>query len=357
MIASDFKLIPYPILQRHEGAILCRLDSLPTTYRKDLLHDPQDRYAFLYYLLFTHWPELLGGKTVEFTAEDLFYNRYYWFLRLTKQYQARHGTDAGFEQQACKMLETAECDLDLEVIQEIEEKVAVEIASNEKEIAVAFSDFSIGEVKRRFGLQLDESGDFFAGVAPVAASALLAETLRENIPLALAIGTEKARSELIIAPVLVAIRRQLANAISLFSGVEWSVDPAQGLRGTCDFLLSLSPEQFDIEAPVIAVVEAKKEDMGLGIGQCLAEMVAARIFNQQRQNSISTIYGVVTTGNVWKFLRLRETIAFVDVTEYYIKEVERIIGILLSMFKDSGLPVNDERSLSKRDGHSRQVSS
>ena len=278
MIASEFKLIPLRILHQHEDAILRGLDSLPTMYRKDLLDDPQSRYPYLYYLLFTHWPQLPNGKTAEFTVEDLFYNRYYWFLRVAELHQARHGFDAGFEQQAMQMVETAACHLDLELVVEIEQKVTAEIATNEKEIAVAFSDFTIGEVKRRFGLQLDESADFFAGVAPVAASSLLAETLREGIPLALAIGTEKARSELIIAPVLVEIRRQLAHAISLFSGVEWNVDPSQGLRGVCDFLLSLSPEQLDIEAPVMAVVEAKKEDMGMGIGQCLAEMVAGAHF-------------------------------------------------------------------------------
>lgn len=337
MITSELKLIPLTRLHRHEDFILRGLDSLPTTYRKDMLDDPPCRYAFLYYLLFTHWPQLLNGMAAEISAEGLFYNGYYWFQRLAREYQARYGFDAGFEQQAVKMVEAAPCRVDDEVLVEIEQKVAAEIATNEKEIAVAFSDFSIGEVKRRFGLQLDESGDFFAGVAPVVGSALLAETLREGIPLALAIGTEKARSELIIAPVLVEIRRQLGHRISLFSGVEWTVDPAQGLRGVCDFLLSRSPEQLDIEAPVVTVVEAKKEDMALGIGQCLAEMVAARIFNQRRQNPISTIYGVVTTGNVWKFLRLLETTAFVDVTEYHIKEVERILGILLSMFKDGGV--------------------
>jgi hypothetical protein len=336
MIASEFRLIPLPILQKHEQTILARLDSLPITYRKDLLRDARYRYPYLYYLLFTHWPALSNGTTAEVTADDLFYNRYYWFLRLAKQYEAGHGFDAGLGQQAVQLLEQAAGHFDLEVVREIEGKVAAEMATNEKEIAVAFSDFSIGEVKRRFGLQLDESGDFFANVGPVNVSPWLAETLREGIPLALAVATEKARSELIIAPVLVEVRRQLSKAISLFSGVEWSVDPAQGLRGVCDFLLSLSPEQLDIEAPVVAVVEAKKEDMSSGIGQCLAQMVAARIFNQQRQNPISTIYGVVTTGNVWKFLRLWESTAYVDVGEYYIKEVERIVGILVSMFKGSG---------------------
>jgi hypothetical protein len=334
MIASQFNLIPLPILERREDAVLRRLDSLPTIARKDLLRDPQYRYCYLYFLLLSHWPQLVRNQG-QFTPEDLFYNAYYWLLRLSKEYQREHGFDAGFEQQAAQMLATADFGLDPELVREIEDRVAAEIATNDKEIPVAFSDFSIGEVKRRFAVHLDEAGDFFANVAPVAASSLLAETLRENVPLALAIGTEKARSELIIAPVLVEVRRQLAHAISLFSGVEWNVDPAQGLRGVCDFWLSLSPEQFDIEAPVVAIVEAKKEDMGLGMGQCLAEMVAARIFSLRRQNPILTIYGVVTTGNVWRFLRLVEDTAFVDATEYHIKEIERIIGILLSMLKDS----------------------
>src|SRR5262245_13300460 len=338
MIASEFRLTPLTILQTLEDAVLRGLQSSPISYRHDLMDDPQVRYPFLYYVLFAHRPELLKDKAPAVTAEELFYNAYYWFLRLTKQREEKHGLDAGIEQQAFQMLEGAACEVDLDLVHELEATVAAEIATNEKEIAVAFSDFSVGEVKRRFGLQLDESEDFFAGVAPVAATSLLAETLREGIPLALAIGTEKARSELIIAPVLLEIRRQLGNAISLFSGVEWTVDPSQGLRGVCDFLLSLSPEQLDIEAPVVAIVEAKKEDMGIGIGQCLAEMVAARFFNQQRQNSIATIYGVVTTGNLWKFLRLVGATAYVDAAEYHIKEVERIVGILLSIFNGLGVP-------------------
>lgn len=331
MIASEINLVPLADLTRHESAVLGALDKLPIAYRRDLLHAPEDRYPFLYYLLFTHFPNLVGGH--DHSAEDLFYNRYYWFQRLAKQREARLAGDAGLKRHAAALLESAGCDFDLELLDEIDRKVTAELATNEKEIAVAFSDFSIAEVKRRFGIQLDESGDFFAAATPVTPGALLAENLREGIPLALAIGTEKARSELIIAPILVEVRRQLAHAVSLFSGVEWNVDPAQGLRGVCDFLLSLSPEQLDIEAPVITIVEAKKEDMTIGIGQCLAEMVAARIFNERRGQPISTVFGVVTTGNIWKFLRLHENTAFVDVTEYHIKEVERVLGILLSMVR------------------------
>jgi hypothetical protein len=100
--------------------------------------------------------------------------------------------------------------------------------------------------------------------------------------------------------------------------------------------MGMSPEQLTIEAPVLAIVEVKKEDTLAGIGQCLAEMVAARVFNKQCQYHVPTIYGVVTTGSTWRFLRLAESTAYLDVTEYHIKEVERIVGIIVSMFTSSG---------------------
>jgi hypothetical protein len=39
----------------------------------------------------------------------------------------------------------------------------------------------------------------------------------------------------------------------------------------------------------------------------------------------------VTTGNIWKFLRLEGDEATVDQPEYHIKEVGRIVGILKAM--------------------------
>jgi heterodisulfide reductase subunit B len=110
------------------------------------------------------------------------------------------------------------------------------------------------------------------------------------------------------------------------------------LRGTCDYILSLSLEQLTVEAPVVVVVEAKNENIKQGINQCIAEMVAAQLFNQERHNAIETVYGVVTTGSAWKFLRLVGTIVYIDWAEYYIKEVERIVGILVAMLREAQSP-------------------
>lgn len=131
------------------------------------------------------------------------------------------------------------------------------------------------------------------------------------------------------------MRRQFQKRISLFSGIEFNVDIERGLRGVCDYLLSLSPLQLTIQAPVIAVVEAKNENIKAGLGQCVAEMLAAQQFNQERDNPIRDIYGVVTTGSNWRFLRLRETTVVVDSTEYQISAVEQIVGILVGMIREA----------------------
>lgn len=196
---------------------------------------------------------------------------------------------------------------------------------------MAYSNFTIESLKRKFQLTINEAGDFFADAEPVAISHLLAETLKENIPLALSISTEKARSEMIIAPVLIELRRLLKHQISLFSGIEFNVDKELDLHGVCDYLISLSGEQLTVSAPVIALVEAKNENIKAGIAQCVAEMLAARLFNEQQNNRIDTIFGVVTTGSNWKFIRLHKTTVYIDETEYYIKEADKIIAILLKM--------------------------
>lgn len=198
---------------------------------------------------------------------------------------------------------------------------------------MAYNEFSLDLLKQRFGLQINEGIDIFSGVPAVPVSDLLSETIREGVPLALAISTEKARSELIITPILLEVRRQLGQRISFFSGVEFTVDSERGLKGICDYLLSLSTEQLTIEAPVVAIVEAKNENIKQGISQCIAELVAAQLFNRQHNNPIDVIYGAVTTGSNWKFLRLVETTVTVDLTEYYIHEVEKIIAILVQMIK------------------------
>jgi len=78
-------------------------------------------------------------------------------------------------------------------------------------------------------------------------------------------------------------------------------------------------------------VEAKKEDITGGLGQCVAEMVAIRIFNEKEKTLRPAVFGCVTSGNLWRFLKLEENILFIDKTEYYLRDLPRILGILVNI--------------------------
>ena len=146
----------------------------------------------------------------------------------------------------------------------------------------------------------------------------------------MAIGSKKARSELIVSPILVEVLKYLNKQISLFSGIDFNVDSELGLNGFCDFIISRSTQQFFIESPVIALVEAKNDNLKSGLAQCIAEMTAAQIFNQRQGNDIAKIYRVITTGTAWQFLELEGQKVVLDLEEYSVKNLPKILGILIS---------------------------
>ena len=198
---------------------------------------------------------------------------------------------------------------------------------------MAYNKFTMAQLQREYHLEISEQSALFAAVPPAGISDLLRETLRRKTILALRSGSEKARSEYIIAPILSEVYEQMQEQVNLFSGVEFDVDETRGLAGYCDYLFSLPPLQREIQAPVVAIVEAKRENINAGIPQCFAELVAAQIFNAAEERNIETLYGVVTSGEVWKFLRLQGTRAITDTDDYYLDNVEKIVGILLSMLR------------------------
>lgn len=200
---------------------------------------------------------------------------------------------------------------------------------------MSYSEFSLTKVKKQFNLITSETIDLFANIAEVNCGEYLQEILSYNVPLALASNSEKARSEMIITPILIELRKHLQSKISLFSGIDFNVKPELGLNGYCDFILSNSVEQLLVTAPVMMLVEAKNEDLKGGIGQCIAEIIAAQIFNEQENNPISTIYGVVTSGTNWRFLKLTDNLVEIDLSEYYLVNIHKIFGILIDSIRQN----------------------
>jgi len=202
---------------------------------------------------------------------------------------------------------------------------------------MSYEEFNLEQISSNFGLAIEENVELFADIQEVQLDEFFLRYLHNNIPLAVAISTEKAKSEMIIAPILIELRRMLNNQISLFSGVKFNVDSTRGLNGFCDFLISRSRQQSFIKSPVVAIVEAKNDNIKSGYAQCMAEMIAAKIFNEREGKEFENIFGVVTNGNQWKFLKLNKDTIYIDLNDYYIISPEKIMGILISMVKPESI--------------------
>lgn len=194
-----------------------------------------------------------------------------------------------------------------------------------------YQSFTLDTVRARFGLTITQATDHFAAIDPVAPSEFLNALIARHLPLVLGRSNEKPRSELLVAPILVEVREQLERQVALFSGELFNVDRKADLYGYCDFLLSRDPLVLQIEAPVVVVAEAKKEDVTAGTAQCIAGMVAAQKFNDRRGKPTAPLFGVLTSGTNWQFLEINGTEVTFDLREYGLTELPKILGILIYM--------------------------
>ncbi|MBY0512897.1 MAG: hypothetical protein K2P78_03185 [Gemmataceae bacterium] len=194
---------------------------------------------------------------------------------------------------------------------------------------MAYSDFTLTRVLHEFGLTVDTGRDLFSQVVPVPLGPTARQTVEDNTPLAVLMHTEKARSELLVAPVLAELWRRTDHRISLYSGATFNVDSQVGLAGVCDFLIGRAPQLPDVTPPFFVVVEAKRDDIPGSYGQCAAEMVAALRVNREHETGVDTVYGCVTTGSIWRFMKLTGTHLEIDLREYYVHQPDRVFGILL----------------------------
>ncbi|MCU0325195.1 MAG: hypothetical protein MUF45_08070 [Spirosomaceae bacterium] len=188
---------------------------------------------------------------------------------------------------------------------------------------MAYSDFSLADIEREFGIK-NRRKRLFESTHPIESSIKLKETLLEAEELP--VRSEKAKSEWIVVPVLRELRNRNDKYFTIYSGDVLNADETKGLKGECDFILAKDIGSFDINFPIIQVVEAKKNDVEIGVPQCAAQLVGAKIYNQKKGVELSQIYGCVTTGNEWLFMSLTDTI-WIDTKLYYLSDIENILGI------------------------------
>ena len=173
---------------------------------------------------------------------------------------------------------------------------------------MAYTEFTLETVDRILGIA-PQPADLFPGLIPLAVPDWLRDGLARGMQMSMV--SEKARSEFIVVPILLASRELSRNAIAIYSGQRLDVSPDQGLVGECDFILAATPPVPILRAPLVTIVEAKKNDVEGGLGQCVAQMVGARLFNE-KAGKTAPIYGCVTTGETWQFLRLEPTAVSID---------------------------------------------
>ena len=198
---------------------------------------------------------------------------------------------------------------------------------------MAFSDFTLEEVGRTLGVSTREA-DLFPAPRAVPVPAWLRETLDRRTQLSLI--SEKSRSEFIVVPILLASRELSPIPLAIFSGQRLDVDPGLGLVGECDFILAATAPIPPLRAPIATIVEAKKNDIEGGLGQCVSQMVAARMFNEAAGQAGSPVFGCVTTGEVWQFLQLEGANAVIDRRRYYLDNVEGILAAIQEIIARSG---------------------
>ena len=199
---------------------------------------------------------------------------------------------------------------------------------------MAYNNFTLDSVKHQFSLNLIDLP--FCDNLPIAEpQPAFLTIINQWLPLAQRAKSEKAKSELLVSPLLIEARRLVNESVQLFSGEEFNVDRDQGLNGFCDFVFSRSSVPFLIEAPVLMLVEAKRGELDIGLGQCVAEMIAAQIFNRTEGKEILTVYGCVTSGKLWQFLKLEGKDVTIDSNEYRVNPVEGILGILKWILSDN----------------------
>jgi hypothetical protein len=186
-----------------------------------------------------------------------------------------------------------------------------------------YTDFDLATAETRLGVSV-RPADLFPKLEPVTVPGWLHDQLARGQELALL--TEKARSEMLIVPILLAAREIAERSFAIFSGQRLDVDPTRGLSGECDFILSQQDAVPVLRAPVMIVLEAKRGDIEGGVGQCVAQMVGARTFNE-RAGHPARVFGCVTTGEDWQFLRLDDSAATYDTTRRYINDLGRLLAV------------------------------
>ena len=167
---------------------------------------------------------------------------------------------------------------------------------------MAFTDFkNLSEVQKAFNIKFSEGS--FVQMKELEPSQQFLEDLEFSLDHMDIFASEPSRCENIIYPILREVYKNYADKYALWSHKAISYNDQ--LSGIPDYIISTKSElgKTVLGAPLLIIVEAKKNDFERGWGQCLAELVTAQKINT---NDELPVYGIVTDGELWQFGKLTQ---------------------------------------------------
>jgi hypothetical protein len=196
-------------------------------------------------------------------------------------------------------------------------------------IPSSYRYYKLIDLKNICGIDRVDAPNMLQPIKNIEASEWLQISLDRNSQLPML--NEKAKSEFVVAPILSEIWFRNKNFKPL-SGLTFNVDASRGLKGVADFLISNDPNAQELESPIMCVFEAKNDAIEDWYGQCGAEMYAARLFNEKQGNNIQIIYGAVTNGFTWLFLKLEGQTLFIDSQRYGTANLPQLLGAIQKIY-------------------------
>ncbi len=196
-------------------------------------------------------------------------------------------------------------------------------------IPSSYRYYKLADLKNICGIDRVDADNMLSSIVSLNPTQLTIDLLQRNMRLPM--KNEKAKSELIVMPILAEVWA-INNNFKPLSGLTFNVDASRGLKGIADFLISNDPNAQELDSPIMCVFEAKNDAIEDWYGQCGAEMYAARLFNERQGNNIKIIYGAVTNGFTWQFLKLEEQILFIDSQRYGTANLPQLLGAIQKIY-------------------------
>ena len=186
----------------------------------------------------------------------------------------------------------------------------------------------IKTVAKKFKFEVRITG-LFPKIDVVQPSACLVESLRRSSVMVLT--NEKTKLERVVSPILLEIAQAYTENFSFFSGELLDVNEADDLVDECDFFFTLQPPRPYVDAPIVAMIKSKDEDLEWGVAQCAAQMYAAKLYNETEGKVMPTIFGCVTDGTEWQFVKLENDVFHLD--NRVITDLPSILGVWHQILK------------------------